>query len=129
MKSPKDILPPWYLARKLDPDKLPPWTGDAAAQKKMYAWVNLELDLILDTDSKEHSNKAASYWTTEKYAEALPRLREAAAIKYAEHGNIEPLRRLFPRHAKLSTSRRSDAVNVGPTSLTSQPAFQWRRMT
>lgn len=101
MRKPKDILPPWYLARKLDPDKLPPWTGNQKAQREMYVWVNLELDLILDAHSKERQNKAALYWTKEKYAEALPRLREATAIKYAEHGNVEPLRRLSPRHARF----------------------------
>ncbi len=68
----------------------------------MHVWVNRQLDLILETSYEKNQEQARSNWSAEKYAdwrasEQLPAFREAQAINAAEHGNIEPLRELYPK--------------------------------
>src|SRR5260370_8340161 len=71
-------LPDAYLKRKLNRDELPPWTGDG---RRMIEWVIQELNLIFELECEERRN--------------MSEVEEELLL--AKHGDIEPLRRLYPQ--------------------------------
>jgi hypothetical protein len=92
-------LPDAYLARKLNDDEKPPWTGD---ERRMVEWVIQELDLSLfDFEYAQRHTPEAVERAEQFFDSAKDEDEVATAIYCAEHGDIEPLRRLYPHYAEF----------------------------
>src|SRR5208337_5059641 len=70
-------------------------------RKAMIEWVIRELDLIFDTELKE-LKRGKQQRDEEKLQRLLAWAKtDGLAIAAAKHGNIEPLRKKYPRLAKF----------------------------
>lgn len=76
------------MLKRLDSD-LPPWRAgaDETKRRQMEAWVNQKLDEITKPSGDE--------WLR------LLKNPEDVALQFAEGGDVEPLRKMFPKHARF----------------------------
>lgn len=94
IKETKNILPPQYVAKGIDPNR-PPWSARGEREREfMRAWVNQQLNEI---SFEVFTHKQRTFFLREDGGIDVEKYFARSKVygwevEEAEHGNIEPLR-------------------------------------